>query len=360
MTIQVESQRLVGAAAVDEVMAATGLAGLASERVAARWRRSGGVQERTLLTATLDSRPVGAALLVRRPGTASCTLNGLSTTTDTTVTDALIATAEAEAWSAGDALLKVSVDADDNLTPARLDRRGFVELPAPHVPSPYPHDDRDVPRGFVLHRDGATVPTMGYMRQTTEFTCGPVAISMGMAHLGLAPAPDRTSEIALWREATLIGACDPYGLAMASASRSVPTRVVMSTVEPILLEDVTNDPSTTELRTAIQADFAARTVKAGTLVEHRRFSVAELAPLVDAGAVVTVLIDQSPMHADADPHWIVIYGRLGDILLANDPWTDEHLGETWVDGACLAIPPALMELLAGYGDPPYRAMVVLG
>ena len=60
MTIQVTAQRLVGTAAVDEVMAATRAHGRASERVAARWRRSGGVQERTLLTAALDGGPSGA------------------------------------------------------------------------------------------------------------------------------------------------------------------------------------------------------------------------------------------------------------------------------------------------------------
>jgi len=329
-------------------------------RAGRRWLRSGGAQERSLLIAGQDGGPVGAGLLVRRPGTASTTLNGCWAPGGREVVDALVEAAQAASWAAGSLLLKVAVDAEDDLTAQVLGARGFAELPTPSVPSPYPHERRDVPRGFVLARDGMPVPTMGYMRQTTDFTCGPVAVGMGMAHLGLAPALDQAAEIGLWREATLIGACDPYGLALATVSRSVPTRVVISTLGPILLEDVTQDPSTSRLRTAIQADFAARAAQAGAVVEHRRLAVDEIGPLVDAGAVVAVLIDQSPMHADADPHWIVVHGRLGEVLLANDPWTDEHLGETWVDGSGLAIPLDLMDRLAGYGDPAYRAVVVLG
>ncbi|WP_372594902.1 peptidase C39 family protein [Actinotalea sp.] len=361
MTIQVQVTPLAGEQTVDDVLATAGI-DPGTGRAVDRWRRSGGVQERVVLTAEQDGSALGAAMLVSRPGTASSTLNGWLSCGDAAARtlDALLAAAEDAAWGRGSILLKVAVDADDDLSPSVLTDRGFTALPDPHVPSPFPHDSADIPRGFVRHREGTPVPTMGYMRQTTEFTCGPVAVSMGMAHLGLAPAPDRATEIGLWREATLIGACDPYGLALATATRAVPTRVVISTRGPILLEDVTQNASTTELRSAIQADFAVRAVEAGVEVEHRRFAVEEIGRLVAAGAVVTVLIDQSPMHADADPHWIVVHGALGEVLLANDPWTDEYLGETWVDGTDVAIPPDLMDRLAGYGDPRYRAMVVLG
>jgi hypothetical protein len=335
--------------------------------VRARWTASGGVQLRTLV-----SLPGAAGLLVRRPGTASPTLRGVwlddpAAPSAEAALDALLAEVEAAAWAVGGVLVRAVVDPHEAVPGSHvpevlaevLTRRGWGRLPDPAVASPYPHDAGAVPTGWVLGRDQVPVPTAVSMRQTTDYTCGPVATSLGLTALGLAPAPTRSSELAMWREATLGGACDPYGLALAAVTRCAATTVVMDTREAILAEHLTADHAR-DTNAFLQREYAERAVAAGATVEIRSLDVAELLDVVAAGRVALVLIDQSPMHADADPHWVLAYGRIGDVLLVDDPWTDEHLGETWVDGAALAVPLPLMDALAGYGSPRYRAVVVLG
>ncbi len=334
-----------GGVPLDEVAAEAGAA-------LARWTASGGKQRRTLVTV-----PDAAGLLVHRPGTASPTLNGAWARTPAALTE-LVAQAETAAWADGAVLVRAAADPGSALGDA-LAARGWQPLPEPAVPSPFPYDPAAVVGGWVLGRDGASVPTAASMRQTTHYTCGPVATLTGLAALGLAGTPTRSQELGMWREATLGGACDPYGLALAAATRGAPAQVLISTAEPILTEHHTEDWAR-DTSAFLQREYADRAADAGATAEVRAVEVAELLDVVDAGRVALVLIDQSPMHDDADPHWVLAYGRLGDVLLVDDPWTDEHLGETWVDGAALAVPLPLMDALAGFGDPRYRAVVVLG
>lgn len=337
------------------------------EPVRARWTASGGVQLRTLVTV-----PGAAGLLVRRPGTASPTLTGVwlddpAAPAAGPALDALLAEVEAAAWAVGGVLVRAVVDPSEAVPGSHLPealaegltRRGWTRLPEPAVASPFPHEPAAVPAGWVLGREGVPVPTAVSMRQTTDYTCGPVATSLGLTALGLAPAPTRSSELAMWREATLGGACDPYGLALAAVTRGAATTVVMDTREAILHEHLQAEHAR-DTNAFLQHEYAERARAAGAAVEIRPVDVAELLDVVAGGRVALVLIDQSPMHADADPHWVLAYGRIGDVLLVDDPWTDEHLGETWVDGAALAVPLPLLDALAGYGSPRYRAIVVLG
>ena len=72
-----------------------------------------------------------------------------------------------------------------------------------------------------------------YQRQRYEFTCGPAAVMMALRHFDPRVKLDRTLELQLWREATLIfmtsgiGGCGPMGLAAAAAARGLVARVVI-------------------------------------------------------------------------------------------------------------------------------------
>ncbi|HBU65362.1 MAG TPA: ribosomal-protein-alanine acetyltransferase, partial [Alcanivorax sp.] len=82
-----------------------------------------------------------------------------------------------------------------------------------------------------------------WVRQTTEFTCGPACLLMARHALdGHAPAD--TDELLIWREATTIfmtaghGGCHPLGLALAARRRGLSATVYCNQSGPLFLDSV--------------------------------------------------------------------------------------------------------------------------
>ncbi|WP_175525654.1 peptidase C39 family protein [Bosea sp. OK403] len=201
--------------------------------------------------------------------------------------------------------------------------------------------------------------------QSTGFTCGPASLAMAFAGLEPECVPDRQLEIALWREATTViglsgpGGCDPYGLALAAAARGYALRLFMSTSEPILL-DRADTEAKRALMTFVQADFKSRVLGSGIAVEHRAIEAAELKDAIDAGFIGLVLIDQMETHGRSAPHWIVVHAVHGELFLVNDPWIETASLETEVDVLDLPIRSSVLERMSGYGEPQYRATLLIG
>jgi len=107
--------------------------------------------------------------------------------------------------------------------------------------------------------------------QTTGFTCGSASLMMAFAGLNPSAGMDRLLELAMWREATTVvsmdgpGGCDPYGLALAAASRNYPVKVFMSTPEAILIDRGNTQPKR-DLMKFVEADFKSRVLAAGITV----------------------------------------------------------------------------------------------
>jgi hypothetical protein len=201
--------------------------------------------------------------------------------------------------------------------------------------------------------------------QSTGFTCGPASLAMAFACFEPELLLDRQLEIALWREATTViglvgpGGCDPYGLALAVASRGYALRLFMSTPEPTLL-DRGNTEAKRELMTFVQADFKSRVLASGVDVEHRAFESAELRDAIAGGAIAVVLIDQMETHGRTAPHWVVVHAVHDDLFLLNDPWVEIDAQETNADVLDLPIRTSVLERMAWYGEPRYRAALVIG
>ncbi len=201
--------------------------------------------------------------------------------------------------------------------------------------------------------------------QSTGFTCGPASLAMAFAGLEPAIVPDRQLEIALWREATTVigltgpGGCDPYGLALAVAARGYALRLFMSASEPVLL-DRGNTEAKRELMTFVQADFKSRVLASGIDVEHRAFESWELRDAIAEGAIAVVLIDQMETHGRTAPHWVVVHAVHDDLFLLNDPWIETDALETVADVLDLPIRTPVLERMARYGEPSYRAALLIG
>ncbi len=390
------------------------------EDILRRWRLAGGIQVRTLVTARTRGVLVGAAFEVHRPLTAYRKIVDVWAP-DERVADILVDTIEERAWREGAVAVKrwfaakdsadrendgfagddvpgfvagVSVDvagdsvdvpgADDDRAgdgrghgggadAGRNDasagaggttawrrslERGYQETPVPVWAAPVTSDPADTGYGQVRWRGAAPDRALPYMRQTTDFTCGPVALQLALCGLGLQDQPDRAEEMRMWRQATTVAGCDPLGLALAAADRGAVPEVLLSTERPILLELCRTDEER-DLRRFIQSGFRADLADRGIAVETAAFDLDRLRAVLADGGIALVLIEQLGMHAEPSPHWITVHSVDGDIFYANDPWTDADLGETYLDALDLPLPAATLDRLAWYGAPSYRSMVVL-
>jgi hypothetical protein len=212
--------------------------------------------------------------------------------------------------------------------------------------------------GQICWHEGPPARSVPYMRQTTDFTCGPVALQMALCGLGMQKQPNREDEIGLWRVANTITGCDPLGLALAAHRRGAQPSLTLSTTEATLLELCDTD-SERDTRRFIQTGFRAELARRGVQVDTAVFELDEVRRALGTGAFVLVLIDQLGMHAESCPHWIVVHSLSGDVFYANDPWTDAELGESFLDGRDLPLPAATLDRLAWYGRPAYRALLVV-
>lgn len=285
--------------------------------------RAQGALRRTVYAAADEQGRVAALLEYHRPHTASCTLSALS--------------------------------GDGELAAGLLD---FAERKSHASGSVDVRHDASADIGEHRHRQAYA----RHYRQTTEFTCGPVAVLNALHRRGVVPGIDREAELRVWREATLVLACDPYGLAVAASRRGITPVAEVSTDDPVL------DPSDRIgiidplLAVDAQRDFQRQAHEAGITVNVRPFNAQDIARYVRQGHIVVVLIDEQPMHGEHCPHWVTVTGwredEAGDVLLIDDPWTDEAYGETAVDGYQLAVRLADADTMIRYGKQPKQAMLV--
>jgi len=311
---------------------------------------------RTVLVARTGSALAGAVITVGRPLAHYLKIGG-SWTSDRAVdgrlgrdglASALVAAAEQFAWDSGFLVVK----REGTVGPAP----GYVTVEAPEIAGPIPDPGPVVPVGHFKWRTRRDQTTVPYMRQTTDFTCGPTALLMLMAHYGIIERPDRATELDLWRQATTIEACDPYGLAVAASRRGLRPAIVISTDATLFLEDLKTEQERA-LKRFVQDNFRHLAGETGLQTQLRAFQTAELADVVRAGGAAIVLVDETLVHGDRCPHWILVHGMEGDCFLAHDPWTENSKGESWVDGYDVPLSADALDRIAWTGEPRYRAML---
>ncbi|QEW20851.1 hypothetical protein LA6_003052 [Marinibacterium anthonyi] len=197
----------------------------------------------------------------------------------------------------------------------------------------------------------------GHYVQSTGFTCGPVSLAMAMG------AVTRSTEIAIWREATTMigltgpGGCDPYGVALAAARRGFDLTLHFDATEAVLL-DRANTEAKKDLMRFVQSEFRDEAL-AGLDVRPEPLSGDDLTRAVRAGGQVILLIDQCHTHDHHAPHWVLIHGERDGLFLVNDPWAEPDDGEGPADVDCIPVPLETLMRMGAYGDPAYHAAIVL-
>ncbi|WP_314688632.1 peptidase C39 family protein [uncultured Bifidobacterium sp.] len=201
----------------------------------------------------------------------------------------------------------------------------------------------------------------GHQRQTTEFTCGPVALLDALRTSGRPAEGTRDEEIAIWREATLGVACDPYGLAVAAMKRGVVPHIRVSRTGPVLDPEGRRGILDRRLARDAQLAFEGDAHRLGCPVSVGAFSAEDVADVVRRGYVLMVLIDEYAMHGTVCPHWITVVecDSARRVMVVDDPWFDEVAGETVVDAYRIPIRMDDFDLMIHY-DHPRSAQAFLG
>lgn len=336
---------------------------------------------RVLVARDASGTAVGAALTAGRPHTAYRKIVDIIAEEDA-VWAALLGAARDDAPQGAEAgSPPLAVHFEEHLACARLSEQrrallvglGFepAPKPVPSIPSTRPGDPTEA-AAWSWWRGERPTRLAPYYGQTTEVTCGAVSSLMALEHLGSGSfdpeslAANRATEIAFWRRATNLPACEPVGLAVETAKEGTASgllpelpRVVLSATGPVLVEEFSTNESERMLRTDLQLESLRQAEELGLPIERRWIEVAEIADLVRDGAQVLLLIDLTELISDPTPHWVLATDVIDDTLVVSDPWVQYPNGETWVDAFALPIPFDGIDLVTRWGDPAIRGVVVL-
>jgi ribosomal protein S18 acetylase RimI-like enzyme len=309
---------------------------------------------------------VGYALNLFRSGTALARLYSIAVTPEYrghAIGERLLAAAEVKAYEHGSIFLRLEVRSDNQPAIALYRRKGYREFGRF---TSYYEDGCDALR-FEKRllppapRGPASTP---YYAQTTDFTCGAACMMMALARFEPTPRLDRTRELRLWRESTVIymaaghGGCEPFGMAAALARRGLRTEIYLNQRGPLLLDSV-RDPDKREVMALTQADFRDQAAELNVPVHYRQLRRDQLLRQLDAGCVVIMLVSSYRMFREKTPHWVVIHDHDGDHVFVHDPWIETEGFESETAAADLPIPIDEFERMAQYGRSKLRAAVVV-
>lgn len=306
---------------------------------AARWASMGPAVSATLWTygghALLEAHRTTSA---HRTIVDACLLEGRDAGADTIESarfwEILI---QAVLDNAPDAPLVKAVMRDErSLFEEALRSRGFTAAGA--VGSPLSIED-DTDHGHASVRgwvrwNARPQEIPAYVRQKTDFTCGPASALMALAHMsGCAPAEvghGLLDEMELWRESTYSLGVGPYGLAAALARRGQSIEVIVSHEGPIVGLTRAHAASPAARR-AIHCQHVDEAAALGVQNHIGAWSLSELRAALEQGNGVIVLVDLEDLNGEQTPHWVYVWGIVGEYALIHDPWNDEQFGETWVE-----------------------------
>tara|TARA_X000000368_G_scaffold116791_1_gene91177 strand:- start:16608 stop:17792 length:1185 start_codon:yes stop_codon:yes gene_type:complete len=309
----------------------------------------------------------GYALILYRRGTSVARLYSLAVTAAVRgmgLGAGLMAAAEDAAYERAASVLRLEVREDNPKAQdfyRRLEYREFGRI------KDYYEDGATAFRfqKWLSGEPPADLRRLTYYAQTTDFTCGPAAVMMAMNGLDQTVSLDRTSELALWREATTIymlrglGGCEPLGLANVMARRGFRVAVHRSEPGPHFLDSVRSDAKRAVMM-LVQADYARAAEELGVAVSDTALGRQELIEALDRGAVAVVLLSHYRLTGTAVPHWVTVYGHDDDRFYIHDPWIElKELPEDIFHGAALPIPFDEYDRLTRYGRNNFRAALIV-
>jgi ribosomal protein S18 acetylase RimI-like enzyme len=164
-----------------------------------------------------------------------------------------------------------------------------------------------------------------YYGQTLEFTCGSACLMMAFKYFKPGVKLNRTLELRLWREATLIfmtagfGGTGPFGLALAAQSRNFPVRLVLSAKQTPFFSSV-RTRGKREVIKLVHDDLKRQALASGVRAEYYDFAIDDISAEMHKGKLAIVLISTYHLHGDRAPHWVLITGLDSEYVYFHDPY----------------------------------------
>lgn len=317
-----------------------------------------------LRVAEVEGAVEGYHLVLSRRGTAAARLYSLAVAPAHQrhgLGAGLLADAEAAAYAADRAVLRLEVGAGNAAAKALYRAAGYREIARlPH----YYEDGEDAVRMEKPLRDTTHRSMTPYYQQTTEFTCGPACLMMALA--ARKPGYPMTSiiEVRLWRRATTVfmtsglGGCEPFGLAVVLAKEGLVPEIFVTEDGPLMLQTVRNAEKRTVMELA-QDDFRQQAGELGIPVRLRRLEVWELAGRLGEGALALVLVSGNRMFGQRVPHWVLAHGADDRHIFLHDPWVEDEAHESATDAADIPAPFAEFDRMWRWGATRLRAAVLI-
>lgn len=203
-----------------------------------------------------------------------------------------------------------------------------------------------------------------YYAQTLEFTCGPAALMMALAYFDPHTSLDRSHEITLWKEATLVfmtsgvGGTGPYGLALAARQRGCSARVLTSSEQTPFVKSV-RPPVKREVIRIVHHDVRRKALAAGVSSAVYNFAPEDLISMLHRGMVPILLISTYRLTGDREPHWVVVTGFDEKNFYIHDPDIESYRHNR-SRARNQRIPRLEFQKMSRYGTESYRCAVIIG
>ncbi|MEX0758453.1 MAG: peptidase C39 family protein [Tistlia sp.] len=221
-----------------------------------------------LSVAEREGRLLGYALVLFHGQTALARLYSLAVAQEARgqgIARRLLTVAEADALAEGCAVLRLEVRADNPPAIALYRDAGYRRFAV--LPDYYEDHEPAERMEKILTRGAGRVREVPYVPQSLDFTCGPASLMMAMAALDPDSPRDRSTELRIWRESTLVfmtsghGGCGAYGLSLAAWRRGFDLSVYITDTGPPFLDSVRSEEKKEVMR-LVHQDFVAEALHA--------------------------------------------------------------------------------------------------
>ncbi len=271
---------------------------------------------------------------------------------------------ELEAARRGCARMTLEVREDNASALQFYLRRGFEIVRS--MSDYYPDGTAGLKMAKVLDRD---VPVklrynVPYYHQTLDFTCGPACLMMVLKHFSPDIELNRSLEITLWKEATLVfmasgfGGTDGYGLALSALTRGLSCSMATSMEATPLLKSV-RIVKKREVMKIVHNDLRRKAKKAGLGSAIYEFGMEEIIAALHREMLPIVMISTYRLTGDRVPHWVVVTGFDRDNVFIHDPDIASYKKDR-SRARHLKIEKSEFLKMTRYGKEVYRCLLLLG
>lgn len=206
-----------------------------------------------------------------------------------------------------------------------------------------------------------------YYEQSTDFTCGPAALMMGMKTLNPKYEMNRQEELQIWREATTIfmtsghGGCSPYGLALSAWERGFKVDLYVNQVEPPFIDSVRGQDKK-DVIALVHEDFMHRIEATDIKIHVKEITPDDLRSLLHSGHAVVALISTWRLNRNKAPHWVFVANADNKFVYINDPDLPDTDSSWQTETDYVQVPIGIREFLnmTSFGQKRFRSLLVLG